>query len=112
MFSSLSFVLIFLAGLISAQFNFFDGMFRHQEQHQPSGASQWAAHSEGISCNRYLCPSTLECVKAPRECPCPNVEDIKCTIPDANSRDGATVLCVRGENECADVERLSKKQWM
>ncbi|SJL02228.1 uncharacterized protein ARMOST_05554 [Armillaria ostoyae] len=78
MLSSLSFALIFMVGLISAQFNFFDGMFRHQEQHQPSGASQWAAHSEGISCNRYLCPATLECVRAPRECPCPNVEDIKC----------------------------------
>lgn len=36
------------------------------------------------------------------------MEDIKCVIPDMDINDeGATVVCVRGENECAEVERLA-----
>ncbi|KAF8915808.1 hypothetical protein CPB85DRAFT_1217175 [Mucidula mucida] len=108
--ASLSIVLLFLCAFVNAQFGFFDGMFRQQQEyHQPSGASQWAAHLESVSCNRYLCPATLDCVKAPADCPCPYPEDVKCTLPDKDSLDGATVICVRGDNECAQVGALSKK---
>jgi hypothetical protein len=41
------------------------------------------------------------------DCPCPDVQDVKCLIPDADG-DEATVVCVRGQNECTDVERLMR----
>ncbi|KAF9054992.1 hypothetical protein BDZ89DRAFT_1055619 [Hymenopellis radicata] len=95
--ASLSVVLLFLCAFVNAQFGFFDGMFRQQQEyHQPSGASQWAAHLESVSCNRYLCPATLDC-------------DVKCTLPDKDSSDGATVICVRGDNECTQIGALSRK---
>jgi hypothetical protein len=114
------------------QFNFFDmfGQHRHHEpQHPPSGTSQWAAHSEnGIStmyviqmnvvlifvwlvvpCSNYLCPDTLVCVQGPSECPCPNVEDVRCVVPDVQDKGAGTVVCVRGTEECKEVEKLAKK---
>ncbi|KAG0709830.1 hypothetical protein DFH29DRAFT_792676 [Suillus ampliporus] len=105
--------------LASAQFNFFDHMFGHPQQPQqqqqqqqqgpdPSGNSQWMAHSEALSCSQYLCPSTLSCVKKPADCPCPNAEDTKCTVPDAVDTNAATVVCVRGLEECASVDRLMR----
>ncbi|KAG2152439.1 hypothetical protein BD769DRAFT_1342010 [Suillus cothurnatus] len=105
--------------LASAQFNFFDQMFGHSQQQQqqqqqqqrgsaPSGNSQWVAHSEALPCSQYLCPSTLACVKRPADCPCPNAEDIKCTIPDAVDAEAATVVCVRGMEECTPVDRLMR----
>ncbi|KAG1752587.1 uncharacterized protein EDB91DRAFT_1045141 [Suillus paluster] len=103
--------------LASAQFNFFDHMFGHPQQPQPQqqqqqqqqrGPSQWMAHSEALSCSQYLCPGTLSCVKRPADCPCPNAEDIKCSVPDAVETDAATVVCVRGVEECASVERLMR----
>ncbi|THV08341.1 hypothetical protein K435DRAFT_771872, partial [Dendrothele bispora CBS 962.96] len=84
-------------------------MFRQQQHHQQqqhSGASQWAAHIESVQCSQYLCPTTLECVKRPSQCPCPEVEDIKCVIPDNEDPESATVICVRGKDECEQVERL------
>ncbi|KAG1892252.1 hypothetical protein F4604DRAFT_17972 [Suillus subluteus] len=102
--------------LASAQFNFFDQMFGHSQQQQqqqqqrgsgPSGNSQWMAHSEALPCSQYLCPSTLTCVERPADCPCPNAEDIKCTIPDAVDTEAATVVCVRGVEECTPVEQLT-----
>ncbi|KAJ7094566.1 hypothetical protein B0H15DRAFT_904494 [Mycena belliarum] len=101
--------LLFLQ-LVSAQFQFFDGMFgqqQQQQQQQRSGAAQWAAHLESVSCSQYLCPATLDCVGSPVDCPCPDPEDIKCTIPDADK--GATVICVRGNDECRHVERLARR---
>ncbi|KAJ8086863.1 Long chronological lifespan protein 2 [Marasmius tenuissimus] len=82
-------------------------MFR-QQQHQehPSGAAQWAAHRESIPCSQYLC-KTLECVKNPAYCPCPDVEDIGCVIPDADDPESGTVVCVRGKDGCDQVERLA-----
>jgi len=130
---------IFGLPLVSAQFQFFENMFgQQQQQHhqhhqqQRSGASQWAAYSDSgqylfqffqqwghnqarvsllaVSCSQYLCPETLDCVKRPLDCPCPTPEDIKCTIPDMDGGvDDATVVCIRGQNECAEVERLMKK---
>jgi hypothetical protein len=121
---------------VSAQFQFFENMFgqqqhHHQQQQQRSGASQWAAYSDSgryffhfmqqwlhklahvslaVSCSQYLCPETLDCVKSPVDCPCPNPEDIKCTIPDMEGGvEDATVVCTRGQNECVEVERLVKK---
>ncbi|KAJ7178931.1 hypothetical protein C8R46DRAFT_618992 [Mycena filopes] len=100
-------LLAFFLQLVSAQFQFFDGMFQQQQQQQPSGAS-WAAHLESVSCSQYLCPGTLDCVSGPVACPCKDAEDIKCTIPDSDERGGATVVCVRGEEECRQVERLAR----
>ncbi|ESK94459.1 long chronological lifespan protein 2 [Moniliophthora roreri MCA 2997] len=107
-------VLFFLCALIAstcAQFSFFDNIFRqqHQEQHH-AGAAQWASHIDSIPCSQYLC-KTLECVKSPAQCPCPDVEDVRCVIPDSDDRDSGTVICVRGKNECDQVERLAKKTW-
>jgi hypothetical protein len=139
MHQSLYYPLLFIFGLqlVSAQFQFFENMFSQQQHHhqqqqqqQRSGASQWAAYSDSgqclchfffqnrvtdrvvsllaVLCSQYLCPGTLDCVKRPVDCPCPNPEDIKCTIPDTEGED-ATVVCIRGQNECAEVERLMKK---
>ncbi|KAG1755489.1 hypothetical protein EDB19DRAFT_410149 [Suillus lakei] len=115
---SLILLLVASLPLASAQFNFFDQMFGHSQQQQQqqqqqrgpgsSGDSQWMAHSEVLSCSQYLCPSTLTCVKRPADCPCPNAEDIKCTVPDAVDTEAATVVCVRGVEECAPVERLTR----
>jgi hypothetical protein len=63
-----------------------------------------------VSCPQYLCPATLDCVERPVDCPCPNVEDLKCLIPDmVNDIEDATVVCVRGQNDCGEVERLMYK---
>jgi len=107
-------VIVFLMfGYVSAQFDFFGNMFGQQQQHQQqhrSGASQWAAHVESVACSQYLCPTTLDCVAKPMDCPCPDVQDVKCTIPDSDG-DEATVVCVRGQNECADVDRLMRRRF-
>lgn len=66
-------------------------------------------HYPLVSCSRYLCPDTHLCVESPSACPCPNVEDVKCLVPDAIDRNGATILCVRGADECAEVTRLMKR---
>ncbi|KAF8592126.1 hypothetical protein K439DRAFT_1643784 [Ramaria rubella] len=103
-------LLAVLFPLVSAQFGFFEQMFQgHPQQHQQqrSGASAWAAHAEGAQCSNYLCPKTLDCVETPSACPCPNPEDIKCLVPDAQDKGSATVFCVRGETECAEVEKLA-----
>ncbi|TFK43686.1 hypothetical protein BDQ12DRAFT_675391 [Crucibulum laeve] len=111
-------VLLLLAflGLVSAQFNgFFENMFggqhhQQQQQQQRSGASQWAAYSDSVSCSQYLCPHTLDCVARPADCPCPNVEDVKCVIPDMEGDiEDSTIVCVRGRNDCAEVERLVRR---
>ncbi|KAJ6628873.1 hypothetical protein B0H10DRAFT_1777701 [Mycena sp. CBHHK59/15] len=111
MFRLLAFALfLFFLQLVAAQFQFFDGMFQQQQQQQQqqhSGAS-WAAHLESVACSQYLCPETLDCVGSPVDCPCPDAEDIKCTIPDADEVHGATVVCVRGNDECKQVERLAR----
>ncbi|KAF8913752.1 long chronological lifespan protein 2 [Gymnopilus junonius] len=106
---------LFLAGLnyVSAQFNFFENMFGHQQHHQQqhrSAASQWAAYSDSVSCSQYLCPETLDCVAKPVDCPCPNPEDIRCIVPDTEvDVEGATVMCTRGHNDCTEVEKLMKR---
>ncbi|KAH7911566.1 hypothetical protein BJ138DRAFT_1006350 [Hygrophoropsis aurantiaca] len=112
MYARLTPILLILIPLVHAQFGFFEQMFGHPEHHEehhhqqaPSGRSQWAAHSEAVSCSLYLCPDTLQCVSRPVECPCPNEEDIKCVIPDAQDKGDGAVVCTRGDG-CAAVERL------
>ncbi|KAF7970778.1 hypothetical protein HWV62_23046 [Athelia sp. TMB] len=122
--------LLFLSSFAYAQFNFFGDMFgqQHQQQQQrPAGASHWAQHLESgghnfmpydqlnlimkpsVPCSHYLCPDTHACVETPASCPCPNEQDVKCLIPDAVDRGGATVICVRGETDCKEVEKLQKR---
>jgi len=110
--STLIIAVLPLFPVVSAQFHFFDNMWgqHQQQQQQPSGASQWAAYHDSVRCASYLCPQTLECVLTPADCPCPAVEDIKCTIPDAVSKGASTVVCVRGRDGCAQVEKLMKKR--
>jgi hypothetical protein len=131
-----TFAIILAIGLplAFAQFPFFDQLFgqhQHQQQQQrPSGPSQWNAYFESgtymvyilqwqllnpilgldisVSCSQYLCPTTLDCVTKPAQCPCPDVQDIKCIIPDAQDNEAATVVCVRGQHECKEVERLMR----
>ncbi|KAI0298934.1 hypothetical protein BC826DRAFT_906804 [Russula brevipes] len=102
----------YLFSLASAQFQFFDGMFGHpqqQQQQQPSGGQQWVMHADSIPCSQYLCQETLVCVAKPVDCPCPNVQDIKCVVPDAQDVGSGTRVCIRGATNCAQVEKLVKK---
>ncbi|EDR12339.1 uncharacterized protein LACBIDRAFT_311640 [Laccaria bicolor S238N-H82] len=114
---SLSLVLLLFFGTVSAQFNFFENMFGHgqqqqqQQQQQRSGASQWAAFSDSVSCSHYLCPTTLDCVRRPVDCPCPDIQDVKCIIPDMEGDvEDATVVCTRGQNDCVEVEKLMRNR--
>ncbi|KAG8968557.1 Long chronological lifespan protein 2 [Tulasnella sp. 419] len=100
--------------MVSAQFgDFFQHMFGQQEarhrQYQQAGGNAWAATADQIQCSHYLCPGTLDCVKTPTACPCPSPEDVKCIIPDGEpkSKEG-TVVCVRGLDGCASIERKAK----
>jgi len=125
MSKSLVFAFFFLTslGLVSAFKNVFDSWVQQQQQQQheqqPQHDRSGHAYSDGASCSQYLCPGTLHCVALPKDCPCPNAEDIKCLIFDTvgGSRD-ATVVCTRGQNGCSEVENLlrrgvkSKKGWM
>ncbi|KAI0089108.1 hypothetical protein BDY19DRAFT_993340 [Irpex rosettiformis] len=97
-----------------SQFQFFEQMFgqgQHpgHQQRQPNHAPQWAAQADAVPCSNYLCPETLACVPNPSQCPCPNAEDVKCLIPDTEEKGSATVVCVRGANDCIAVEQLSLK---
>jgi hypothetical protein len=132
--SSLLLVVFTLFGLSAAQFQQFFGDFfgqqqqHHHQQQQRSGASQYAAFTENgtpippvpllylslisvtVGCSQYLCPATLDCVAHPAHCPCPDVQDVKCIIPDADGDEGeGTVVCVRGGTDCSQLERLMKK---
>jgi hypothetical protein len=62
-----------------------------------------------VSCSEYLCQDTLVCVTKPIDCPCPNVEDIKCVVPDAQDAGSGTRLCIRGGTDCTQLEKLVKK---
>ncbi|KAF8897742.1 hypothetical protein BD779DRAFT_1492282 [Infundibulicybe gibba] len=88
-------------------------MFGHQQQQQQqqqqyrSGTPHRSSQVDSVSCSQYLCPITLDCVPLPVDCPCPDEQDIKCAIPDIEGDvDEATVVCVRGQEECAQVEWL------
>ncbi|KAF5393023.1 hypothetical protein D9757_001338 [Collybiopsis confluens] len=108
--------LLWATTLAAAQFQFFDQMFGQQQHHQQQqqqqhsggggGASQWAANVESVSCTQFLCPNTLECVAAPHDCSCPDLEDVKCIIPDADNKNVGTVLCARGPDACQAVEKV------
>ncbi|KAJ3799217.1 hypothetical protein GGU11DRAFT_679940 [Lentinula aff. detonsa] len=104
--------ILWAISLAAAQFSFFDQMFGHhehphQQQQPPSGGShsQWAANIDSVSCSQYLCP-TFDCVATPHDCPCPDQEDVKCIIPDADEKNVGTVICARGPDVCLSVERL------
>ncbi|EPQ59100.1 hypothetical protein GLOTRDRAFT_136062 [Gloeophyllum trabeum ATCC 11539] len=111
-------VLLGLCGATQAQFQFFEQMFGHghqqqqqQQRHQQaSSTSQWTANADIVPCSDYLCPDTLVCVSNPIDCPCPDVQDVKCLIPDAQDKGGATVLCVRGREGCQEAERLMRRR--
>jgi len=102
-----------------AQFGFFDQMFnaghqgRPQQQQQASGVTQYQSRVDSVACNRYLCPTTLDCVDIPAMCPCPYAEDIKCVIPDIGpngkpDKNGVgTVICTSGDpNACVGLQKL------
>ncbi|KAF8258057.1 hypothetical protein EI94DRAFT_1916127 [Lactarius quietus] len=95
-----------LFALANAQFQFFNEMFGNQHQHhqqQASGGPQWAMHAESLSCSDYLCPDSLVCVKRPIDCPCPVVQDVKCSARHAGAWERHTI-CVRGGADCAQVK--------
>ncbi|KAI0832581.1 hypothetical protein BC628DRAFT_330766 [Trametes gibbosa] len=113
LFQTFILCLIFHCTAVFAQFGFFEQMFggqQQQQQHRPAGGmGQWQAHSEAVPCSNYLCPDTLVCVTLPSDCPCPDVQDVKCLVPDAQDKGASTVVCVRGQEECQDVQRKSRK---
>ncbi|TFK94649.1 hypothetical protein K466DRAFT_475724 [Polyporus arcularius HHB13444] len=88
----------------------FGGQQQQQQQQRPAGGmAQWQAHSDAVPCSNYLCPDTLVCVAQPSDCPCPDVQDVKCLIPDAQDQGASTVVCVRGQDGCGIVQRLAQK---
>ncbi|AEO55810.1 hypothetical protein MYCTH_2300011 [Thermothelomyces thermophilus ATCC 42464] len=78
-----SFIVLALASLVSAQFGFFDQMFsgggqqHRQPQNVPSDSSHYRTQYARSHCDKYLCPDTLACVHFPHHCPCqwPSHED-------------------------------------
>ncbi|KAG6337235.1 hypothetical protein ID866_1865 [Astraeus odoratus] len=113
-----SLIFLFLwSSLSAAQFGFFDHIFGNQQQQWQQrgpnpGNSQYNVHADSVSCSTYLCPDSLVCVSYPSECPCPYVEDIKCSIPDSEEGGAAaTVICVRGAEGCSVVERLVRASY-
>ncbi|OQV00464.1 hypothetical protein CLAIMM_05954 isoform 2 [Cladophialophora immunda] len=78
-------LVLFLAGIASAQFQFFEQFFHGGQQNQaaqekqnvPSDSNWYRQNWDGATCNNYLCPDTLACVHFPHHCPCPHpdVED-------------------------------------
>ncbi|EJD53463.1 hypothetical protein AURDEDRAFT_179931 [Auricularia subglabra TFB-10046 SS5] len=114
--SALLFALL-LPTLVAAQFgDFFQHMFHggqqhHHQQQRHSASQQYLAFVDQVPCAAYLCPQTMDCVQNPAECPCPNpAEDIRCLVPDSSDKNQATVVCTRGVNGCADVERLMNRK--
>ncbi|KAF9782972.1 hypothetical protein BJ322DRAFT_1073676 [Thelephora terrestris] len=103
------FAILLFCQLAAAQFGFFEQMFQggqqqqQQQRQRPPGADHWRAQADAVPCSAYLCPDTLVCVDSPSQCPCPNVEDIKCLIPDFQDKLAGTVICVRGGG-CEDVD--------
>ncbi|KAL6305855.1 hypothetical protein BKA93DRAFT_730412 [Sparassis latifolia] len=79
---------------------------QQQQQRPPDGVPQWVLQSDAVPCAQYLCPDTLFCAPGPAACPCPDVQDVRCVVPDA--AEGATVVCVRGRVDCAEVTRLAR----
>ncbi|CAE6528319.1 unnamed protein product [Rhizoctonia solani] len=116
------YLLIAFIPAVFAQFGggFFDGFFgghgghgghqqQQRQQQRPGSGSMWTQQADAVSCSQYLCPDTLVCVSNPALCPCPAPEDIKCVIPDSEggSNEG-TVVCVRGQTGCKQLENLLK----
>ena len=77
-------------------------------RHLPAGLPL-AFYVMTVSCSEYLCQDTLVCVTKPIDCPCPNVEDIKCVVPDVQDAGSGTRFCMRGGTDCAQLEKLVKK---
>ncbi|CAH7687805.1 hypothetical protein PPACK8108_LOCUS22650 [Phakopsora pachyrhizi] len=72
-----------------------EGHPHNQREQRPSGSSsRWKKLVDQTSCSQYLCPSTLDCVPRPVDCPCPNQEDIKCPI-NSPSISFSTFICTR-----------------
>jgi hypothetical protein len=85
------FLVVFSLFLLSnAQFQFFDGMFGHQQQQQqPSGGQQWTMHAESRTCYHHMrcavsgsylvtCDSPLLGVPLPRY---PRLRKKACGLP-------------------------------
>jgi hypothetical protein len=62
-----------------------------------------------VSCLEYLCQDTLVCVAKPIDCPCPNVQDIKCVVPDEQDAGSGTRFCIHGGTDCLQLEKLVEK---
>ncbi|ODQ54075.1 hypothetical protein SAICODRAFT_213520 [Saitoella complicata NRRL Y-17804] len=71
----------------SAQFgNIFDQFFGHhgqqqQQQQQAHGGVEWYKRQhEAGNCplDKYVCPDTMACVDAPKDCPCRFAGETKC----------------------------------
>lgn len=116
---------------VRSQFgNFFDHLFHQQDHgnseheaghrgHHPSSSSRPGGSFDKFSqlvdltpCSQYLCPSSLDCVPNPSECPCPFVEDIKCPITVPSSSSSSTkfsdsFICTRAPG-CSKVQMALK----
>ncbi|KAJ5104724.1 hypothetical protein NUU61_002071 [Penicillium alfredii] len=101
--------LLLLVSVAQAQFNFFEHMFRgDQQQEQASGPQDAASDSSryqknwnGVSCSKYTCPGTLACVHFPHHCPCPH--------PDVEEKielgEGSAVCVSKGGYKAGEAAR-------
>lgn len=60
-------------------FNFMQDQFQHQENNRVS----YEQRVLDTQCDGYVCPSTLECVTRPQDCPCPYPSSqMRCILPN------------------------------
>ncbi|KAA1065299.1 Long chronological lifespan protein 2 [Puccinia graminis f. sp. tritici] len=94
-----------------------DGPHRHHSGHSSGQGSsdKFKMVRDQTRCSDYLCPSTLDCVASPSDCPCPFIEDIKCPISiPVNPSSSATLkkfqdsfICTRAPG-CSQVQKALK----
>lgn len=118
--TSLYTIVLLVAGLAAAQFQFFDQFFG-QQQGGPHGGGGGEAHKDGrgtlahggewyqgqftgshCAPGEFVCPSTLECVSHPHKCACPH-DLVKCDLSEGAS---TCVSKASGKDVCAEVRKM------
>ncbi|BFZ55281.1 Long chronological lifespan protein 2 [Savitreella phatthalungensis] len=114
-----SFIITLAALLVSvhAQFQFFDQMFGGQQGQRPNGGgggSNGGRLAHGVdwyheqiaeshcASGEFVCPRSLDCVKEPKDCPCPHGLE-RCHVGDTYS------VCVskrEGVDVCKDLQKM------
>ncbi|KAH9815368.1 hypothetical protein DFH28DRAFT_1126107 [Melampsora americana] len=83
--------------------NHHHGHHEHHHHESVSSSDKLRRFSEQSTCSNYLCPTSFECVSKPTDCPCLDLEDIKCLINDSSSLEPITFFCTRAPG-CNRIE--------